>query len=142
MMGSSIGLTCIMHRRYANLSNWEPNYRPMAGHGNHQLFVRVRITPVQHLMRHSPEAIVTRLRQVEVTTSEGKSIASAVMAISVTETTFYRWRSDPQSVQYILPASTSKAMRSGFPIPLVTKSSTLEPSRLARRIAFTLSSIQ
>ena len=44
--------------------------------------------------RYSPEEIVTRLRQVDVMTSEGKSIAAAVKAIGVTETTFYRWRSE------------------------------------------------
>ena len=36
--------------------------------------------------KYSPEAIVTKLRQVDVMTSEGKSIATAVKATGVTET--------------------------------------------------------
>ena len=40
----------------------------------------------------------------------------------------------PQSVQYTRPDPPSTAMRTGLPTPRVTKSSTPEPSRLARRI--------
>ena len=44
--------------------------------------------------RYSPEEIVTKLRQEDVMMSEGQSIAAAVKAIGVTETTLYRWRSE------------------------------------------------
>jgi putative transposase len=44
--------------------------------------------------RHKPEEIVAKLRQVEVLTSQGKSIAEAVKTISVTETTYFRWRAE------------------------------------------------
>ena len=44
--------------------------------------------------RNTPEQIVARLRQVEVLTGEGKSVAEAVRAIGVTEPTYYRWRSE------------------------------------------------
>ena len=44
--------------------------------------------------RNTPEQIVARLRQVEVLTGQGKSVAEAVRAIAVTEPTYYRWRSE------------------------------------------------
>lgn len=44
--------------------------------------------------RHKPEEIVAKLRQVEVLTAQGKSIAEAVKTIAVTETTYFRWRAE------------------------------------------------
>ena len=44
--------------------------------------------------RHKPEEIVTKLRQVDVLTSQGHSVADAVRAIGVTEVTYYRWRQE------------------------------------------------
>jgi putative transposase len=44
--------------------------------------------------RSTPEQIVAKLRQVEVLTGQGKSVAEAVRAIGVTEPTYYRWRSE------------------------------------------------
>ena len=44
--------------------------------------------------RHKPEEIVAKLRQVDVLTGQGKSIAEAVKTISVTETTYFRWRAE------------------------------------------------
>jgi putative transposase len=43
---------------------------------------------------HKPEEIVAKLRQVEVLTVPGKSVADAVRSIGVTEATYYRWRSE------------------------------------------------
>ena len=42
--------------------------------------------------RHHPEEIVVKLRQVDVLTSQGQSVADAVRSIGVTEVTYYRWR--------------------------------------------------
>ena len=42
--------------------------------------------------RHHPEEIVAKLRQVDVLTSHGQSVADAVRSIGVTEVTYYRWR--------------------------------------------------
>ncbi len=42
--------------------------------------------------RHHPEEIVAKLRQVDVLTSQGQSVADAVRSIGVTEATYYRWR--------------------------------------------------
>ena len=42
--------------------------------------------------RHKPEEIVAKLRQVEVLTSQGQSMAEAIRSIGVTEVTYYRWR--------------------------------------------------
>lgn len=44
--------------------------------------------------RHKPEEIVSKLRQVDVLTSQGRSVAEAVRSIGVTEVTYYRWRSE------------------------------------------------
>ena len=44
--------------------------------------------------RHKPEEIIAKLRQVEVLTGQGKSIAEAVKTIAVTETTYFRWRAE------------------------------------------------
>jgi predicted secreted protein len=44
--------------------------------------------------RHRPEEIVAKLRQVDVLTGQGKSIAESVKTIAVTETTYFRWRAE------------------------------------------------
>ena len=44
--------------------------------------------------RHTPEEIIAKLRQVDVLTSQGSTVADAVRAIGVTEVTYYRWRQE------------------------------------------------
>jgi putative transposase len=44
--------------------------------------------------RHKPEEIVAKLRQVDVLTSQGQSVAEAIRSIGVTEVTYYRWRQE------------------------------------------------
>jgi transposase-like protein len=44
--------------------------------------------------RHKPEEIISKLRQVEVMSGQGSSMADAIRAIGVTEVTYYRWRSE------------------------------------------------
>ena len=44
--------------------------------------------------RHKPEEIVAKLRQVDVLTGQGKSIAGAVRTTAVTDTTYFRWRAE------------------------------------------------
>ncbi len=44
--------------------------------------------------RHKPEEIVAKLRQVDVLTGQGMSVAEAVKSIAVTETTYFRWRAE------------------------------------------------
>ena len=41
---------------------------------------------------HSPEQIIDILRQVERETSQGKTVAEACRALSISEWSFYRWR--------------------------------------------------
>ena len=41
---------------------------------------------------HTPEEIVAKLRQVEVSAGQGTPMADAVRSIGVTEATYYRWR--------------------------------------------------
>ncbi len=44
--------------------------------------------------RHKPEEIIAKLRQVDVMTSRGQTVADAVRAIGVTGVTYYRWRQE------------------------------------------------
>jgi transposase-like protein len=44
--------------------------------------------------RFKPEEIVAKLRQVEVLTAQGKSVAESIRSIGVTEVTYYRWRQE------------------------------------------------
>jgi putative transposase len=44
--------------------------------------------------RHTPEAIVSKLRQVDVLVAQGTPVADAVRTIGVTEVTYYRWRQE------------------------------------------------
>ncbi len=44
--------------------------------------------------RHKAEEIVLKLRQVDVLTSQGSTVADAVRQIGVTEVTYYRWRKE------------------------------------------------
>ena len=44
--------------------------------------------------RLKPEEIVSRLRQVDVLQSQGKSAAEAIRSIGVTEVTYYRGRKE------------------------------------------------
>lgn len=43
---------------------------------------------------HKPEDIVSKLRQVDVLTSQGSTVADAIRQIGVTEITYYRWRKE------------------------------------------------
>ena len=44
--------------------------------------------------RHKPEEIVVKLRQVDVLTSQGSTVADAIRQIGVTEITYYRLRKE------------------------------------------------
>ena len=44
--------------------------------------------------RYKPEEIVAKLRQVDVLTAQGQSMADAIRQIGVSEVTFYRWRQE------------------------------------------------
>ena len=44
--------------------------------------------------RHTAEAIVAKLRQVDVLVAQGGLVADAVRAIGVAEVTYYRWRNE------------------------------------------------
>ena len=49
--------------------------------------------------KHSPEEIVTKLRQVDVLTAQGQTVAAAVRTIGLTEFTDYRWRKEYGGLQ-------------------------------------------
>jgi transposase-like protein len=50
-------------------------------------------------MRHKPEEIVAKLRQVGVLTAHGKSIGEAARSIGVSEQTYFRWRAEYGSLK-------------------------------------------
>jgi putative transposase len=43
---------------------------------------------------YKPEEIIAKLRQVEVLTSQGQSVAEAIRSTGVSEVTYYRWRQE------------------------------------------------
>jgi putative transposase len=49
--------------------------------------------------RHKPEEVVAKLRQVDVLTAQGSTVADAVRQIGVTEFTYYRWRKELGGLQ-------------------------------------------
>ena len=44
--------------------------------------------------RHTPEEIITKLRQVDVLVAQGQTIDAAARSIGVTQTTYHRWRNE------------------------------------------------
>ena len=44
--------------------------------------------------RHTPEEIISKLRQVDVLVAQGTPVADALRAIGVSEVTYYRWRQE------------------------------------------------
>lgn len=44
--------------------------------------------------RHKPEENLAKLRQLDVLTTQGQSVAEAIRLIGVTEVTYYRWRQE------------------------------------------------
>ena len=44
--------------------------------------------------QYKPEEIVAKLRQVDVLSSQGQSVAEAIRSIGVSEVTYYRWRQE------------------------------------------------
>ena len=44
--------------------------------------------------RHTPEEIVAKLRQVDVVTAQGTTLAEAIRSIGVSEVTYHRWRNE------------------------------------------------
>ena len=43
---------------------------------------------------HSPEQIITKLREAEILLNQGASVGEASRKIGVTEQTYYRWRKE------------------------------------------------
>jgi transposase-like protein len=49
--------------------------------------------------RHTPEQVVSILRQVEVSVAGGKTMALACKEAAITEQTYYRWRKEYGGLQ-------------------------------------------
>lgn len=46
------------------------------------------------MKRHKAEQIVSKLRQIEVLTAQGKSLSAACKEAEVSEQSYYRWRKE------------------------------------------------
>lgn len=44
--------------------------------------------------RHTPEQIITALREAEVGQANGKTVAEVVRELGISEQTYYRWRKE------------------------------------------------
>ena len=44
--------------------------------------------------RHSPEQIVTKLRQIDVLVAQGRTIGQACKECEITDQSYYRWRNE------------------------------------------------
>ena len=60
---------------------------------------------------HSPENILNKLWQVEVSVANGKSVAQAIRDISVSENTYYRWRQEYGGLNLDQPRRLKKLER-------------------------------
>ena len=49
--------------------------------------------------RHTPEQIITKLREAEVGLAQARSVAQVCKALEVTEQTYYRWRTEYGGMQ-------------------------------------------
>ena len=49
--------------------------------------------------RHTPEQIISKLREAEVALAQGQSVAQVCKALEVTEQTYYRWRKEYGGMQ-------------------------------------------
>ena len=47
--------------------------------------------PTKH---HKPEQIIAKLRQIEVSSGQGKSLASACKEAGISEQSYYRWKKE------------------------------------------------
>ena len=78
---------------------------------------------------HKPEEIVSKLRQVDVLTSQGRPVADAIRQIGVTEITYYRWRKEYGGLKtdqvrrindgmggYVADRVARLMMKKGFPV--------------------------
>lgn len=45
-------------------------------------------------LRFTPEKIIAKLRQAEITLSQGMAVASICRQLSISEQTYYRWRKE------------------------------------------------
>ena len=49
--------------------------------------------------RHSPEQIVTKLRQIDVLVAQGRTIGQACKEAEITDQSYYRWRNEYGSLE-------------------------------------------
>ena len=57
--------------------------------------------------RHTPGQIITKLREAEVDSAQGRSVAQVCKALGVTEQTSYRWRKEYEGV----PVAQAKRLK-------------------------------
>ena len=63
--------------------------------------------------RHTPEEIISKLRQVDVLVAQGTPVADAIRSIGVTEVTYYRWRQEYGGLKSYHPSDFHVAQSGG-----------------------------
>ena len=90
--------------------------------------------------RHTAEEIVAKLRQVDVLTAQGRTVAEAIRQIGVTEVTYYRWRSEYGGLRQrgsLTVWFTEEAIAAWRAEPRTTRGGQAHYSALAIRTALT-----
>ena len=64
--------------------------------------------------RYTAEQIIGHLRQAEIRTSEGKTIAEAVRELGISEQTYYRWRKQYGGMEVTCPPGMFPFPELGF----------------------------
>ncbi len=49
--------------------------------------------------RHTPEQLISKLREAEVALAQGQTVAQVCKVLEVTEQTYYRWRTEYGGLQ-------------------------------------------
>lgn len=73
--------------------------------------------------RHSPEQIISKLREAEVLISQGSTVPQAARQIGVTEQTFYRWRTEYGGMKLDQAKRLKRLSLRGLP-PMVLRQTT------------------
>ena len=59
--------------------------------------------------RHTPEQIISKLREAEVKTAKGTAIAQVCKDLAITEQTYYRWRKEYGGMSSTRPGGSSSS---------------------------------
>lgn len=82
------------------------------------------------IKRHNAEQIVSKLRQIEVLTSQGKTLSAACKEAAVSEQTYYRWRKEYGGLKLAQTKKLKELERENARLKRIVADLTLEKSML------------